>query len=374
MSLFKTGKNVSVVYYIMKDIPSPEVKKALEEKAKIYDGKTKIETKDKKWLITLPIMIVQNDSGSDVTLPIWNLMLSDQKKCILFEGFPQPTENECGVQYTLVADVSEDVLCRSHWTVSGTSSGQDYLKRCYESSIDFSRFNVFRIDSSFEKIIVSNSKESGQMILDRVSKNPLFLKHLKSFQKNDEIGSPRTHLFSNGMRFSCNTLQYVNTAYELINEFKDMKNWEIVEFGGGYGGLAHVLSYIVEWKSYHIIEITQVLALLYKCILNFDLNKKSIINLVDTDKCCDSETKILPKSYDLFIAEYSFCELNEEGLEKYWFLLERAKRAFLVMNLWNLEKKKKFREKLETLFEVKETKLFIESKWGDYIWILRKRK
>jgi hypothetical protein len=148
-----------------------------------------------------------------------------------------------------------------------------------------------------------------------------------------------------------------------------MKNWNILEFGGGYGGLCHILSYLIKWKKYTFVEIKEPLELAKKCFLNMPVNN---INCISADSF-NSIDKL--EELDLFISEFGFCELNENGIDQNMFMLKNSKNAYLSMNLWDTNKKKILKNKLLTELGFKsidEYPVFIKSEWGDYIWICKK--
>ena len=165
-----------------------------------------------------------------------------------------------------------------------------------------------------------------------------------------------------------------------------MKNWNILEFGGGYAGLCHILSYFIKWNKYYFVEIKEPLELAKKCLMYMkSLSKDSGIcwnpeNILNETKETENNVIcLLPEDvnknikYDLFISEFGFCELNENGMEKYMFILENSKNAYLSMNLWDRYKKKILKDKLLTIFKtVDEYPVFIKSEWGDYVWICKK--
>jgi len=105
------------------------------------------------------------------------------------------------------------------------------------------------------------------------------------------------------------------------------------------------------------------LELAKKCFLNVSVNNVTYLLPEEVKK----------EQWDLFISEFGFCELNEEGLEKFMFMLENSKNAYLSMNLWDKTKKETLKKKLLTIFKtVEEYPVFLKSEWGDYVWICKK--
>jgi hypothetical protein len=365
LTIIKDGNKADIRYYSPDKLPYAHITE--EYKAKQLDVKNieKLEVKD-KWIITLPILEIETDK--DTTIPIWNLILDDGKNQVFFQGFPQEVDlknGEKGLQYVLVAEPHEATIAKNNWTVEATSSGQRYLQTCLESSRKVHRFLTFRSDSDFCRIVIPGKKEDGDKILERISSSKSLVNNLDNFRKNDSLGSPMVYRYNNYGHFSPNTLRYVNTLYEFQEHFdvENSKDWNIIEFGGGYGGLCHILSYLVNWKKYSFVEINEPLELAKKCFLNVSVNNVT----------CLLPEEVKKEQWDLFISEFGFCELNEEGMEKFMFMLENSKNAYLSMNLWDKTKKETLKKKLLTIFKtVEEYPVFLKSEWGDYVWICKK--
>ena len=81
------------------------------------------------------------------------------------------------------------------------------------------------------------------------------------------------------------------------------------------------------------------------------------------------------ETWDLFISEFSICQLNEKGIEQNLFMLKNSNNAYLSMNTFDKYKKDYIKNKLlnECGFKtIDEYPLFITSSWGEYIWICKK--
>lgn len=366
-TIIKDGNKADIRYYSPDKLPYPDIETEFKEKMKnVHQKNNKIEVKD-KWIVTLPIVEIETEK--DTEIPIWNLILDDGKNHVFFQGFPQEADlenGEKGLQYVLVAEPHNSTIAKNNWTVEATTVGQRYLEKCLESSRDFCRFLTFRSDSDYCKIVIPGKKEDGDAILNRVCENEDILQNLDNFRKNDKLGSPFTYNYGKYGYFSPNTLKYVNTYYELQNYFGTMENFNIIEFGGGYGGLCNILSHMVKWKNYTYVEIKEALELSKKCFLNIPLTNV---------KCMLPEDFVVEKQkgeYDLFISEFGFCELDEKGMDKFMFMLKNSKNAYLSMNLWDKNKKEKLKNKLLGIFKtVEEYPTFLKSEWGDYVWICK---
>lgn len=364
-TIIKDDNKADIRYYLPDKLPYDDITEEFKEKSKNL-SQEEIKVKD-KWIVTLPILEIETDK--DTIIPVWNLILDDGKNHVFFQGFPQEVDlpnGQKGLQYVLVAEPHEATIAKNNWTVEATTNGQKYLQKCFEASQDYFKFLTFRSDSDISKVLILGKKKDGDHILKRIedsSDAKKLLENLDNFRKNDAIGSPMTYNYQKYGHFSPSTLRYVNTLYELCEHFGTMENFKMVEFGGGYGGLCHILSYLIKWDKYSFIEIKEPLELARKVFMASELD----INCLEPEEV-DKEEK-----YDLFISEFGFCELNEDGLEKHMFMLENSKNAYLSMNLWDKNKKKNLKEKLLTIFKtVDEYPVFIKSEWGDYVWICKK--
>lgn len=358
-------------YYLPNKIPSiySDIEKEIQEKIKNVSIKAKnnkkaTKVKD-KWIITLPIIELETDK--DITIPVWNLLLDDNKNHVFFQGFPQEVKlknNKTGLQYVFVAEPHEATICKNNWTVEATTNGQIYLETCLEASKIWYKFMTFRSDSSYCKIVIPGTKDEGSKILERISDNKDIMNNLDNFRKNDKVGTPIAYNYGKHGIISPGTLKHINTLYELQKYFGNMNKWNIIEFGGGYGGLAYIMSNIVKWTKYSFVEIKEPLELAKQCFKSMDLKKINPLLPKNVDK---------EEKYDLFISEYGFCELNKDGIDNFMFMLENSKNAYLTMNLWDKNKKKELKNKLLKIFKtVEENEIFLKSEWGDYLWICKK--
>jgi len=354
-----------VSYLPISKISYEDVKKQMSEYKN--DMKSKSITVKDKWIVTLPIL--QLDITDEITIPIWNLILDDGRKYYYFKGYPQSVKIDAktnGLQYVLVGDPEKKIKCINNWTVEGTTVGQKYIDKCVKSSKLYHYYMTFRSDSDYCKVVQPGTPEDGKKIIDRIKNTPFFTSNIERFRNHDKIGCPKKYKYGKFGYFSPGTLKYVNTTYELLQTFGNMKNWNILEFGAGYGGLSMIMSNVVKWGSYTLTEIGGVILLMNTCIkYTYLQNFKTIISKdIKTDE-----------KYDLFISEFGFCELDEKGIDNYLYVLQNSRNAYLAMNLWNKNSKKKLKDKLSQIYNsIEESPVFVGSKWGDYIWVCRENK
>ena len=359
--LNRIKKDVNLAYFEETKIPYPELEEVYKKKKEEFERSSgdKLELKE-KWIVNLP-PIPKN------TLETYDrifLLLNDDESHF-FVGFPQEIviRGEEKIFYVLVADPQGKVETLYHWTVGASQYGREYLWLSREAATKYQNYLTFRSNSHYLKILINNTKEDGQKILDHLQGSEL-LNKLSIVRKNDHIGSPVTYDYGKYGRLATDSLRYLNSIATLQKEFPDMKkDWNVVELGGGYGGFCYLFSQLVGFESYTFLEVPEVLMLAHRY-----LNEDKKLENVKLGTAEDLEPK---ESYDLLVSEYAFSELDEECLEKYtekW--LRRAKRLFLAMNIWDGERKKKLYDKLKSIFrEVREFPVEPATDWPNYIWV-----
>lgn len=361
--LTRLKKDVNLSYLKDSEIPASEWKDIYETKKKELENvDVKIELKD-KWIVNLPPLL------KDVmeSYPRIFLLLQDDEANHFFVGFPQEVtiQNEVKIFYVLVSDPPGKVDIRYHWTVGASQYGREYLEISREAATKYQNYLTFRSNSHYLKILIANSKEYGQKILDHLLvTQPELISKLHIVRKNDQLGSPVTYDYGKYGRLATDSLRYLNSIATIQKQFPDLqKDWKMVELGGGYGGLCYLLSQLVGFGEYTFLEVPEVLMLAHRYLKEEKKLENVTLGMAD-----DLEPK---ESYDLLISDYAFSELDEECMEKYterW--LRKCKRVYLSMNIWDEGRKKRWYDKLKSIFsEVKEFVVEPATEWVNYVWI-----
>jgi hypothetical protein len=337
--------NVNVRFYKEDDIPHTEHQNTLKKILQMLkDNNIQQLMNEEKWILSMsPI-----NANMLPYVPILFLIIKEDAHNTFFFGYPQSMKNE--IQYTLIGNATKKQKVDS-WTISATTHGEKYLNLCKKASINNDLFQNFKHHQDFMKINLQLANEEAYF--SRIKKDDIeLLQYIDKFSQNDKIGG---ELFNGNI--SCSTLRHINTIINLRKYFDicNIKNLNIVEFGGGYGGLCAVLSQIVLWDNYNFIEISQVEQLAKKYlyalnIKNLTFNKNSIRN------------------YNLFISEYAFSELEEKAFDEYIKII-KADCIYLAMNIWDNVKKKKLWEKLTLIYNMIEMDEYPKTKWPNYLWI-----
>ena len=177
----------------------------------------------------------------------------------------------------------------------------NYKTFCQKAATDSAAFDTFKRHPDYMPILEHVSFEYGLSYLDVVkAKNPHLLTHIDKFKENDKVGAPNTCLYTDVGDISPTTLRYMKVASDLIEIFDSWENETIFELGGGYGGQCKILNDIFLTKKYFISDLPEVLPLIEKFLQR--------MNVKNVHTC--TEKTIPDESYDLFISNYAFTEID----------------------------------------------------------------
>lgn len=205
-----------------------------------------------------------------------------------------------------------------------------YCKVCEQASKDDKVFNTFKTHPDVVAVLEHASKDLGQRYLDLIEEENSYLLDIKSVWDNDKYGSPKLEKYKrkNGEEIMCSptTLQYIGVVSNLIDSFGGLKDWIIVEIGGGYGGQCKIIQDIFKIQSYDIFDLKEVILLQEKYLKKLDC-------FVGVDLFTDKEIGLAAINYDLVISNYALSELTqEEQLEYVKRICLNSKHGYLTCN------------------------------------------
>lgn len=197
----------------------------------------------------------------------------------------------------------------------------DYLNLCRQAVEDDNVFANFRSISPMNMIVENSPYKSGKEYYDTIQKRFLWLNdHFGSFQTSDSIGNPATYEYDL-CEFSPTTLRYIKTLGDLHNFFGPLEGKNIVEIGGGYGGLCKIINDVYQPESYRIYDLFEAQALQFKFLDKFDV------------PCIYSVLPSAPKDIDLLIAMYSWSELSHDLQNEYLTnVISKAMNCYIMLN------------------------------------------
>lgn len=133
---------------------------------------------------------------------------------------------------------------------------KEFCKMATQSDVTFVSF---KNDPFYKKVIENVSFEDGQRYLDIIrTEYPELLQYINNFRENDLIGRPQVYSYEGIGDFSPTTLRYIKIFGDLKKAYGDrLKEMRIVEIGGGYGGLAQIISKMCGCASYTMMDLAE---------------------------------------------------------------------------------------------------------------------
>jgi hypothetical protein len=183
----------------------------------------------------------------------------------------------------------------------------------------------------WEHALPEESQAGLDFVADRV---PFLVEEIGNLQVNDEFGNPHARSFYpwRGHLMSNSTARYIwNLAY-LGMLFEDLDGMDIVEVGGGYGGLFLTLNqYWTNIKSYTFIDVPEAIELQKKYLESTGVDfGDTQLNFVS----CTEVEKVYGNKYDLFISNWSFSEMMADTMDIYLDnIMPNCKRGMCICNL-----------------------------------------
>lgn len=195
----------------------------------------------------------------------------------------------------------------------------------------------FKSHPSYVYMLEHVSPELGHEYLECILKNTsITTSEIEEFCViNDSVGEPRKINYNFKFLVSPSNLRYVYQAHLILTHVKtihDTRSVDIVEIGGGYGGLClavHHFSakYGVKINSYTICDLTNII-----CLQRMYLNRvkpEITVDFVDAETYGENINRD-----DMFlISNYCFSEISESHQVKYrQTLFPKISHGFFAWN------------------------------------------
>ena len=150
--------------------------------------------------------------------------------------------------------------------------------------------------------------------------------------KNDDYGNPNLVEFEQHRNAASTTMRYAWNVVDMQNNKIALSNADIIEVGGGYGGLCRMIHEYHTPKSYTIIDIPEALALVERYLSKFSINVRLI-------SCDDYDYEPI----DTFISNYALTELSLDLQQEYADkLIKRASNGYITYNSQPREAKNQY--------------------------------
>lgn len=214
-----------------------------------------------------------------------------------------------------------------------TSASDDdlYPNMCLLATKKKDIFSVFRRVDTYYKIVGGGSTEHVKKSVDYIDafssddyKNWI----VKNHKKFDRFGMPHTYecvIGKKNVGMSTSTSLHLRVLMDLVELFDLDNHKDIVEIGGGYGGLCSVVCTYVDDVNYSIIDLPEVNLLQEKYLSRFGLMDK-----VETISCFEC------KQFDrdvMLVSNYAFSELSREIQDVYFEkVVSKATCGYMLCN------------------------------------------
>lgn len=192
-----------------------------------------------------------------------------------------------------------------------------YLKVCKEAAEDDNVFASFKRNPAYTKILEHASYSQGYYYFNRI---PFIDSDF--FTSNDKYGSPERFDYG-GILISPTTLQYTYVLHRIIHLIGSLKEFNIIEIGGGYGGQCKIINDYCQPKEYTIIDLEEPGLLQEKYLSKFGI-KANIVSPLYAERA---------RPCDLVISNYALSEIIEPYQTHYVrSILLHAKHGYITCN------------------------------------------
>ena len=213
------------------------------------------------------------------------------------------------------------------------SCAQDYIDACVEALTDDEAFKNFRRNPKYTPILAHVTANQGiEYLADIIQNNSYIID--KFIHMKDTTGNPLLSNFTISkennpahlnLNMSPTATRYIKVFSDLVTLFGSLENFNIVEIGGGFGGLANILSK-GHFKNYYNVDLREPGLLAKKYCTTVGVKNFHIITPAELHKLEDVEI-------DLVISNYAFSECSYEAQDVYVDkIISRAKRGYITHN------------------------------------------
>lgn len=217
-------------------------------------------------------------------------------------------------------------------TKSSISDSIEYTKKCLDFVNDDLEFSKFKQNAIYTNILEHASVEQALACIESIKKSGLDLNKIDILKSNDEQGSPTIAYYGNPVfdGISPSTIRYIKALGDLIDTFKSLDGYNIIEIGVGYGGQCKLINDYFNIESYQLVDLDEVLKLSEKYLSKYNYKN----NLFDNTNFKDT--------YDLVISNYAITECSKNIQSDYITnILNKSKHGFITCNyishIFNIE-------------------------------------
>lgn len=203
-----------------------------------------------------------------------------------------------------------------------------YLEACIDFVENDDKFDSFKQDNRYTPVLEHVSKEESLTYINEMKSREILTSEVLEYVKeNDKYGNPTTYEYDGLGTLSPSTIRYIKNSLDILDHFGPDTSYDnIVEIGGGYGGLCKVFTSFVNFKKYTLFDLPEASKLSQKYLSKFE-SLKGKVSFRDTDNVNHL------KKVDLAISNYAFSECSRQYQEEYFNkIIKRAGKFYIIYN------------------------------------------
>ena len=212
----------------------------------------------------------------------------------------------------------------SGWSIDEESFSWyvDTIKYFLSSEENFSNFRQPSrgYGGILEHVCEDGGNTYGEYVLSNYGE--FLKKYLGEFKKNDDIGNPVKFVYNSIGEINPTTARYIKYAGDIFNHFGQLKDYNLIEIGAGYGGLSRILNVIYKFKSIKLVDLPQPLKLQSKYLSKFNIDCETY----------SPEDKFSVEKNTLVVSNFAWCECDEPTRDKYIKnIISRCSKVYMVI-------------------------------------------
>ena len=219
----------------------------------------------------------------------------------------------------------------------------DRYEKCVRDIVSSQNLSTFKSNPTYNAVLEHVDEKGGAEYYNLLVNRSMYTREdIRTFcTMNDRLGSPLRYAYGDGLVCSPTSLRYLWHAHLILSWFKsfDKFSYDIVEIGGGYGGLCAAIclfakKYNIAVPSYTIIDLPHVGDL--QNIYLSDVQKKDSLFNNTQLSFVDAYTygAGIQKDNLYLISNYCFSEIPLQYQQLYRnILFPKVKHGFMAWNM-----------------------------------------
>lgn len=200
-------------------------------------------------------------------------------------------------------------------------SADRYREACQRAARDDDAFAAFRQDPGVRSIVEGLPDVAGQGYLAKLEPTALFQESWHEIARNDLFGSPLTIATSQGP-LAATSLRYAWNVCDMRQHGVELTAADVVEVGGGYGGLCRMIHAFEAPRSYTIVDLPEALELAGRYLAEYGIRPRLV-------SCLEYGEEPI----GTFVSNYALTELSKDVQHEYADrLMKRATHGYVTFN------------------------------------------